>query len=121
MPGLPTKQIYIPSSSKYYQEEHSNHTYGLFQDVAWNHPQFDYIETAVLSGLIDGRKNENGEIFDPSDTVSRDEFAKTIYIMGNYEKQTDHVQIDDLDQCENAKIIQVLVDNRVFRIGEREI
>jgi iron complex transport system substrate-binding protein len=88
----------------------------LFQDVAWDYPNFDYIETAVLAGFIDGRKNESDEYFDPAGPVNKDEFAKAIYIIGNFEKQVDHIQIDDLDQCANAKIIQVLVDNHVFEL-----
>lgn len=42
--------IYIPSSSKYYKEEHKGHTYGMFEDISWTDEDFDYIETAVLSG-----------------------------------------------------------------------
>jgi iron complex transport system substrate-binding protein len=67
------KQIYIPSSSRYYKKEHSGHTYGLFQDVAWYDPHFDYIETAVLAGLMDGKENETGEYFDPEDLGTKNE------------------------------------------------
>jgi len=112
------QQIYVPSSSKYYQQEHSGHTYGLFQDIAWGHRNFDNIETAVLAGLMDGKENENGEYFDPEGLVSREEFAKTIFVMRDYERQDEHVQINDLDDCENSRIVQILADNQVFALED---
>ena len=112
------RQIFVPSSSKYYQQEHSGHIYGFFQDVAWDDPSFDYIETAVLAGLMDGKENEAGEYFAPEDLVTKDELAKTVFIMGDYEIQNDHTKIEDLDQCNNDRIVQILVDNGVFELDE---
>lgn len=108
------KQIYVPSSSRYYQQEHSGHTYGMFQDVPWDAPSFDVIETAVLAGLIDGKETESDEFFDPEGLVSMDDLAKTIFILGDYARQEEHVEIKDLDECENARIVQILVDNNVL-------
>ena len=111
-------QIYVPSSSKYYQQEHSGHTYGLFRDVTWEYPNFDNIETAVLAGWIDGKVNGEDEYFDPEEPVTREELAKAVYVMGDYERQDKHVQIDDLDDCDNARIVQILVDNQVFTLDD---
>jgi iron complex transport system substrate-binding protein len=112
------RQIYVPSSSRYYTQDHSGHTYGLFQDVAWDHPRFDYIETAVLAGLIDIKEDESGEYFDPAALITKDELAKTVYIIGDFERQEGHIQINDLDQCVNARIVQILVDNGVFDLED---
>ena len=114
------RQIYVPSSSRYYTREHRGHTFGLFQDIPWNHPSFDYVETAVLAGLVDGKENDEGEYFDPDALVTKDEFAKTIYIMGEFERQADHIQIDDLDSVVNSRIVQILVDNGVFELEDRK-
>ena len=110
------RQIYVPSSSKYYQQEHSGHVYGLFRDVSWEDPDFDYIETAVLAGLMDGRQDQEGQFFDPEGPVTRDEFAKTVFVMGDYERKDEHIRINDLDKSSNSKIVQILVDNQVFSL-----
>lgn len=112
------RQIYVPSSSRYYTQEHSGHIYGLFQDVPWDHPYFDYIETAVLAGLVDGKENEEGEYFDPEGLVTKDEFAKTIFILGDFERQANHIEIEDLDECVNSRIVQILVDNGIFELED---
>ena len=112
------RQIYLPSSSKYYQQEHSGHVYGLFQDVSWEDPAFDFIETAVLAGFMDGKENENGEYFDPSGFVTKEELAKSIYILFDFERQEEHFGILDLDQSENGRIVQILVDNQVFILDD---
>ena len=112
------RQIYIPSSSKYYQQEHSGHVYGLFQDVSWEDPAFDFIETAVLAGFMDGKENETGEYFDPSGFVTKDELAKSIYILFDFVRREDHLEILDLDQSENVRIVQILVDNQIFELDD---
>lgn len=108
------KDLYIPSS-KYYKSPHEGHTYGFFEDVKYTDESFDYIETAVMSGYIKGIKENNKEYFHPDGTVTRDEFAKIIFLMGDYKSLNKNSEILDLDEAENAKIIQILVDNGILK------
>lgn len=106
--------IYIPYSSKYYQEEHKGHTYGMFKDVPWTDVDFDYIETAVLSGYIPWEKGSEGEYFKPDEPVTREELAQAIFIMGEFSGKNSNYEIADLSECNNTRIVQTLVDNGVF-------
>lgn len=109
--------VYVPSSSKYYREERDTHTYGMFEDVHWQEEDFDYIETAVYTGYLSWRKGEDGlEYFDPDTIVTREELAKTVFIAGDFSSGEAHKAIADLDSCENARIVQTLVDCGVFEL-----
>lgn len=109
--------IYVPSSSKYYQTERDTHSYGLFEDVHWNDADYDYIETAVNSGCISWRRGEDGkEYFDGGEYVTREELAKTLFIAGSFSAAEVNTPISDLDECENTRIVQILVDNGVFEL-----
>ena len=110
--------VYIPSSSKYYQTEHEGHTYGLFQDVTWEDMDFDNIETAVMAGWMDSDEKEGKEYFDPDSPVSREMLAKAIYMMGDYKKKSEHIEIKDLEKCSVPMIAQTLVDNGVFYLND---
>lgn len=110
--------IYIPSSSKYYQEEHKGHTYGLFKDVPWTDEDFDYIESAALSGYVTWEKRSDGEYFNPAAPVTREELAHTIFIIGEFSSKDSSSKIADLAECENHRIVQTLVDNGVFSLKD---
>jgi len=108
------KNLYVPSS-KYYDSSHKGHTYGFFEDVKYTDESFDYIETAVMSGFMNGFKDNDKEYFYPEKAITRDEFAKIIFVMGDYKNlDQKNIKILDLDQAENAKIIQILVDNGIL-------
>lgn len=110
--------IYVPSSSKYYQTEHDTHTYGLFEDLHWSDRDFDYIETAVNSGIISWREGENGEeYFDSEKSVTREELAKAVFIAGDFSAKDTNTEIADIAACENGKIVQILVDSGVFSLS----
>lgn len=109
------KGIYIPSSS-YYRTEHEGHAYGFFEDVSLEHERFDFIETAVLSGYMESFKEDGVEMFYPENNVTRDEFAKTVYLIGDISKKEVHKKIDDIDEIKNKRIVQDLVDNGVFSL-----
>jgi len=111
------KGIYIPSSS-YYRAEHEGHTYGFFEDVPLEHERFDFIETAVLSGYMEGFKEDGVEMFYPEKYVTRDEFAKIVYLVGNISKKEVHKKIDDIDEINNKRIVQDLVDNEIFMLKD---
>ncbi|WP_432402294.1 ABC transporter substrate-binding protein [Wukongibacter sp. M2B1] len=108
------KEIYVPSS-KYYKSSHKGHTYGFFKDLKYTDEYFDYVETAVMSGYMNGFKDEDEEYFYPDRTITRDEFAKIIYLMGNYKIASKNNEVLDLDKAENKRIIQILVDNGVLK------
>lgn len=111
--------IFIPSSSHYYETKYYNHTYGLFQDVDWNAPSFDYIETAVTNSFIKGYKKADGtEYFDKKGYVSREDIAFTLYIMGDFQTGGKHTSITDLDQCKNKEIVQKIVDSGIMEVDE---
>ncbi|SHJ62780.1 ABC transporter substrate-binding protein [Paramaledivibacter caminithermalis] len=107
------KGIYVPTS-KYYKKPHKGHTYGFFEDVKWTDKYYDYIETAVMSGYMEGFKEDNKEYFYPNKTVTRDEFAKILYLIGDFKANNKNTKILDLDKAQNQKIIQVLVDNNIL-------
>ena len=108
--------IYV-TSSRYYQQEHKGHTYGLFEDVEWTDPDFDAIETVVVSGYLDWEKDGEKEYFRPEDLVTREELAQAIFLMGDFEGK-DATPIQDLEECENQNIVQIMVDNGVFALAD---
>lgn len=109
--------IYLPSSSKYYDSEHKGHTYGWFEDVTWEDPDYDYIETAVMAGAIDGTKDGDKESYHPEDPVTREQLAKAVFMLADFKAQDSHKTIADLDSCEKPAMIQNLVDNGVFELN----
>lgn len=111
--------IYVPSSSKYYQTHSKGHTYGLFEDVKWSDDDYDAIETAVYSGYVEWELSNDGkEYFHPTTNVTRDELAKAIFVMGDFSSSETHITINDLAECENQRIVQILVDHKVFALCE---
>lgn len=108
--------IYVPASSKYYKEKRKGHTYGMFADVPWTDEDYDYIETAVSSGYLTWEKRENGEYFDPDAPVTREELAQTIFVIGQFSDKGSVQKISDLLDCENPRIVQILVDNGIFTL-----
>lgn len=111
------RHIFVPSS-KYYKGERVGHTYGFFEDVPLNHERFDFIETAVLAGYIDSFNVDDLEMFYPEKFVTRDELAKAVYLLGDISKKKNHTNIKDLHEIENKKIVQALVDNKIFKLRD---
>lgn len=112
------KPIYVTASSKYYQQEHSGHVYGMFSDVTWDNPSFDAVETAVMGGWMEGKTGQNGEFFELEGTVTREELAKAMYLLGDYQRMETHIPIADLEQVQNARMVQILVDNHIFPLED---
>lgn len=106
--------IYV-TSSKYYQQEHKGHIYGMFEDVDWTDPDFDAIETVVTSGYLDWEREGEKQYFRPEDPVTREELAHAVFLMGDFERRGGSA-ISDLNDCENQKIVQIMVDNGVFSL-----
>lgn len=110
--------VFIPSSSKYYDTEQEGHTYGWFEDMPWTDADFDYTETAVMAGWIDYKEAEGKEYFNPDEAVTREMLAKAIFMMGDYKKLDDHIEIKDIDQCAVPEMVQTLVDNGIFELND---
>ncbi len=102
---------FIPTS-KYYKKEHKGHTYGMFEDVDMNDEKINFIEAAVTSGYIDGYKENDKEFFYPNNNVTREEFAKVLFMIGDIKPIDTKINISDISEVENEKIIQMIVDNK---------
>ncbi len=98
--------VYVPSSSKYYKQEHKGHVYGLFKDVPWTDQDFNAIETCVAAGLIE----YGGDTFAPEEPVTREMLAKAVFISGDFKASQTPTPISDIDACANKRIVQTLVD-----------
>ena len=102
--------IFIPSSSHYYETTYYNHTYGMFQDVQWDDENFDFIETCVLHSFLKSNKSSDGtETFDKNSDITREDLADTVNIMLDLTADEEATDIADLDECENATIVQKVV------------
>ena len=111
-------QIYTTFSSKYYEEEHKGHVYGRLLDVPWYDEDFDYIETAVMSGAISADKIDGDDYFNPDEIVTKEMLAKTVFILYDLKsKDIDKKDIADLSQCENTNIVQILIDNEIMELN----
>jgi len=104
--------IFIPSSSRYYEMNHKMHTYGMFIDLQWYEPEFDWIETAVMNAYLRSLKDEEGkEYFNGEVLVTRVDLAYTLYMTQNIRTSDNHLMIRDIDTCMDPKIVQKVVDN----------
>lgn len=112
--------IFVPSSSHYYEKDHRVHTYGLFEDVHYQDASFDYIETAVLNSFIRGYNHEGLEVFKPSNQVTRQDLAYTLYILLDIQSADVHITIKDLDTCSDTKIIQKIVDHNLMSLDQNQ-
>ena len=108
--------VYVPSSSKYYTQKHTGHVYGLFQDVTWQDADFDFIETAAVSGAVGWEADGGKQYFRPDAPVTREMLAKAIFILYEFHAKDQSAPIGDLAQCEKPNIVQTLVDNGIFAL-----
>ena len=110
--------IYVPASSKYYQQTHEGHVYGLFADVPWTDSDFNAIETVVQAGYLPWERKDGQDYFMPDAPVTRDMLAKSVFLVGDFAVQEQESAISDLAQSENQRIVQILVDNGVFALTD---
>jgi iron complex transport system substrate-binding protein len=111
------KSIFVPTS-KYYNKKQKGHTYGFFEDVKIDDRNFDFIETAVVSGYMEGKKEDNIEKFYPQNQVTREELAQILYLVSELENKNTHREIGDLTLVSNAKIVQMVVDYGLMDLEE---
>ncbi|MCH4888255.1 ABC transporter substrate-binding protein [Acidaminobacter sp. JC074] len=100
--------IFVPTAS-YYRDENKEHYYGAFEDVTLDHDYFDVIETAMQKGYFHNEIIDEVEYFYPEKTVSREEFAMILYLINDFKNED--FKINDLEACENPRIIQTIVYN----------
>lgn len=104
------KPIFVPTS-RYYRKRPKGHTYGTFQDVSVEHRLFDMIETAVLSGYMEYETRNEQDWFLPEELVTREEFAKILFMLRDPEKIAQQTVIKDIEKAAQPRIVQVIVNN----------
>jgi iron complex transport system substrate-binding protein len=107
------KPIFVPTS-RYYRKKHKGHTYGAFKDIEIHNPSFDFIETAVISGYMEGYKEGQNELFYPEKMLTRDEFANILFMLYDFEKTEKSVNIKDLEKVSKPRIVQILVGHGIM-------
>lgn len=107
------KPVFSPNW-RYYKQKKDGHVYGGFKDVPIEHPYFNYIETAVLSGYIDC----NDVQYHPEKPVTRDELANIIFMMFDVKDKSVPINIKDIKNCKNAKIVEMLCKNGIMNLDE---
>lgn len=109
--------VFVPSSSSYYETEQKGHTFGLFEDITWQDSNFDAIEAVVERGYMEGIKEDGKELFNPDGSITRDELAQSIFVMGDFSSKNNSVAIGDIEKSQYQRIVQILVDNGVFELN----
>jgi iron complex transport system substrate-binding protein len=115
------RPVFAPTSS-YYDSVNENHTYGMFEDVPSSHERFDFVETALNAGYMDGfvrtEDDEEIEYFGIEESLTRDELAKTLFLFYDLVPRSENVEIADLEACDNERIVQTLVDYGILELEE---
>jgi len=110
--------IWTTSSSKYYSKTTEGHIYGMFEDVDWQADDFDYIETATMSGAMNGYVEDEKEYFKPEDKVTREDLAIAVAALGDFTDSATTISISDLDACDNPETTQLVVDHGIMDLQD---
>lgn len=105
------KPIFSPTSSSYNKKK-GFHTYGEFSDIDILDTYFDYIETAVQSGYIESQS----EVFEPKKEVTRDELARSLYMLTELSAKEADINIADISQCKVPNIVKLIVGNNIMSL-----
>lgn len=103
--------IFTPTS-KSYQAKPGSHVYGGFEDVKTGHPYFDYIETAVLAGIMEADE----KVFYPQKALTRDELANIVFTMFDLKEGEDRISVNDIEKCKKPRIVETLCQNGIMRL-----
>lgn len=109
------KPLFVPTS-KYYKKDHKGHTYGMLEDVDMNDEKINFVEAAVTSGYIDGYKEDGKEFFYPNNKVTREDFAKVLFVISDIKPIDTKINIPDISEGENERIVQIIVDNKLMEL-----
>lgn len=107
------KGIFVPSS-KYYKKSHRGHVYGDFTDVAFTDPAFEYIESAVLSGYMEGEEDK----FYPQTNITREELASVLYMLADLEDKAGEITISDQKECSNQRQVEIILENGIMSLED---
>ena len=111
--------IYINTDSSYYDYDRYNHLYGSYEDVPWQDPQFDYIETASSRLYIKPEsKVDKVETFDKEGLVTKADVANFFYILYNLSDSDTHQTISDISGRDDERIIQRVVDANLLALED---
>jgi iron complex transport system substrate-binding protein len=111
------RPIFVPTSS-YFRSEYRGHKFGYFEDIEETDDDYYFIETAVIAGYLEGAKEDLLEYFYPDKQLTKEEFAKFLYLIGDYKSLDKGIEIGDIDQYESARLITMLVENDVMTLDE---
>ncbi len=111
-------QIFYPDYS-YFSEERSRY-YGDFQDVDSEDEYFQYIETAVGRGILDYQYTVEGSFFGPEEELIKEELAKAVWMMKSDFQKIKEVEIEDLEECQNPRIVRRLAEGGIFDLSDNK-
>lgn len=104
--------IFIPSTS-YYNDPGKEHYYGKLEDVTTGSTYFDSVETSLQRGYFEVFNEDDVEYFHPDSSVTREELAKILYIIGNL-KNDSSINIGDIKDVQNTRIVKSVVSNNLM-------
>ena len=111
--------MFVNSNMDYYKYERFNHLYGSFTDVTWQNDSFDAVETVVMRSYLKAKKDELGnDYFDMNAPVTREEIAQFINIICDIHDTEEHVLIADIEECEQKRIIQRVIDRGLMQLDK---
>ncbi len=101
----------VISETGYYEWEKYHHGYGSFQDLDWQDPDFQDIETSVMHYMIRGLEDESrGEYYDSEAQVTRADLAYMAYMLEDLEAAGDQ-EILDIAGRQDERIIRTVVQS----------
>jgi len=81
-----------------------------------NDEKINFVEAAVTSGYIDGYKEDGKEFFYPNNKVTREDFAKVLFVISDIKPIDTKINIADISEVENERIVQMIVDNKIMEL-----
>lgn len=106
--------IFVPTKS-YYKDLDKTHYYGNFKDVLIDDIRFDIIETSMRKSFFKSEVVDGEEYFYPDKNVTREEFARIIYILSDL-KNNDDILIKDIENINNVNIIKAVISNKLMNL-----
>jgi iron complex transport system substrate-binding protein len=107
------RQIFSPSS-KYYRSKGRGHVYGEFTDVTYKDLDYEYIESAVMAGLV----KYDGKLFNRNVKITRYDLAQTLYLFEDVKRDGREVDIKDIDKYQKSNIVKAMVVNGIMNLDK---
>lgn len=103
--------IFVPTRS-YYAQDDRDHYYGNLVDVTLEDEDFDSIETALQMAYFNVEWIDDEEFFYPDKPVTREEFARILYLINDLKNET--YDYSDKDQTDNETIVSTILANHLM-------